>query len=58
VGGEALGPVKALCPIVGECQGGEAGVGRWVGEHPYRSREMEENWERGWITFVNKENIQ
>jgi hypothetical protein len=27
MGGEALGPVKAQCPSVGECQGGEAGVG-------------------------------
>ena len=27
VRGEALGPVKALCPSVGECQGQEAGVG-------------------------------
>ena len=27
-GGEALGPVKALCPCVGECQGRKAGVGR------------------------------
>jgi hypothetical protein len=26
MGGEALGPVKALCPSVGECQGQEAGV--------------------------------
>ena len=26
-GGEALGPVKAGCPSVGECQGREAGVG-------------------------------
>jgi len=26
LGGEALGPVKALCPNVGECQGQEAGV--------------------------------
>ena len=25
MGGEALGPVKALCPIVGECHSGEAG---------------------------------
>ena len=25
--GDALGPVKALCPSVGECQGQEAGVG-------------------------------
>jgi hypothetical protein len=26
VGGKDLGPVKALCPNVGECQGQEAGV--------------------------------
>ena len=30
MGGEDLGPVKALCPNVGECQGQEAGVGRLV----------------------------
>ena len=27
MGGEALGPVKALCPSVEECQGQEAGMG-------------------------------
>jgi hypothetical protein len=27
MGGEALGPVKALCTIVGGCQGQEAGMG-------------------------------
>ena len=27
MGGEALGPMKALRPSVGECQGQEAGVG-------------------------------
>ena len=27
MGGEASGPVKALCPSVRECQGQEAGVG-------------------------------
>ena len=27
MGEEALGPVKALCGRVGECQGQEAGVG-------------------------------
>jgi hypothetical protein len=27
MGGEALGPVKALCPSTGECQGQEVGVG-------------------------------
>jgi hypothetical protein len=26
MGGEALGPVKFLCPSIGECQGQEAGV--------------------------------
>jgi hypothetical protein len=26
------------CPCVGECQDGEVGVYRWVGEHPHRSR--------------------
>jgi hypothetical protein len=30
MGGEALGPVKALCPNIGECQGQEAGVGGLV----------------------------
>jgi hypothetical protein len=30
MGGEALGPVKALCPTVGECQGQEVGVGGLV----------------------------
>jgi hypothetical protein len=38
VGGEALGPVKARCPSVRECQGLEVGVGGWVRKHPYRSR--------------------
>jgi hypothetical protein len=27
MGGEALGPVKVLCPSIGECQDQEAGVG-------------------------------
>jgi hypothetical protein len=30
MGGEALGPEKALCPIVGECQGQEVGVSGFV----------------------------
>jgi hypothetical protein len=58
IGGEALGPVKARCPSVRECQGGEVGVGGWVGEHPHRSRGREDgiggfqrgNLEKG-ITF-------
>jgi hypothetical protein len=32
VGEEALGPVKVLCPSIGECQGQEAGVSGSVGE--------------------------
>jgi hypothetical protein len=27
MGGEALGPVKVICPSIGDCQGQEAGVG-------------------------------
>jgi hypothetical protein len=30
VGGEALGPVKVLCPSIGNCQCQEAGVGGLV----------------------------
>jgi hypothetical protein len=30
IGGEALGPVKVLCPSIGECQGQEEGVDVWV----------------------------
>jgi hypothetical protein len=30
MGGEHSGPVKALCPSVGKCQGQEAGVGGLV----------------------------
>jgi hypothetical protein len=28
MGVEALGPVKVICPSIGDCQGQEAGVGR------------------------------
>jgi hypothetical protein len=30
MGGEALGPVKVLCPSIGECQDREVGVGGLV----------------------------
>ena len=30
MGGEDLGPVKVLCPSIGECQGQEVGVGELV----------------------------
>ena len=36
MGGEALGPVKAQCPSVGECQGRKTGMDGGVGEHPHR----------------------
>ena len=43
MGGEALGPVKVLCPSIGESQCQEAGVGG------LRSREREEREEIfGW----------
>ena len=42
MGGETLGPGKAQCPTIGECQGREVGVGRWVEEHPRRSRGRED----------------
>jgi hypothetical protein len=39
MGGEALGVVKAgWMPRCREVGGQEAGVGVWVGKHPYRSR--------------------
>jgi hypothetical protein len=42
MGRKVLGPVKVQCPNVGECQGGEVGVGRWVGEYLHRSRKRED----------------
>jgi hypothetical protein len=30
MGGKALGPLKVLCPVHGECQGQEVGVGGLV----------------------------
>ena len=32
------GPVKAQCPSVWECKGGEGVVGGRVEEHPHRNR--------------------
>jgi hypothetical protein len=42
--GEALGPVKALCPSVGECQGQEVGVSGLVSRE---SREGIGGFQRG-----------
>jgi hypothetical protein len=47
MGGEALGPVKALCTSVGECQGQEAGVGKLVS----RGRGFSEGKPEKGITF-------
>jgi hypothetical protein len=49
MGRDTLGPLKSGNPSVGEFEGREAGVGRWEGEHPYRS-----SWERGWDRGVSK----
>jgi hypothetical protein len=55
MGGETLGPVKAQCPNVGECQGGEAGMGEWgadgIGGFHGETRK-EDN-----ILNINEENI-
>ena len=48
MGGEVLGPVKARCSSVGECRGKEVGVGRWVVEHPHRTR-GQEGRDRGFL---------
>jgi hypothetical protein len=42
MGGEALGPVKAVCPSIGECQGREAGVGGLVSKRQGVNREFSE----------------
>ena len=54
VGGEALGPVKARYPSVGQCQGGEVGVGEWVGEHPHRSRGREDGIGGFWTVIQER----
>ena len=47
MGGEALGPVKTLCPSVVECQGQEEGVGELVsrgrGEFQRANQEMNQH---------------
>jgi hypothetical protein len=35
---ETLGPMKARCPSVGECEDRKVGVGRRVGTRPHRSK--------------------
>jgi hypothetical protein len=53
MGGEALGPVKVLCPSIGDCQGQEAGVGglgsRGGGDRGFSERKLGKG-----ITFTRK----
>jgi hypothetical protein len=59
--GNALGPVKVLCPSIGKCQGQEAWVGRFVSRE--RGEVMGEGIFKGEarkgdnISNVNMENI-
>jgi hypothetical protein len=38
MGREDLGPIKAGCLSVRECQDRDAGVGGWLRKYPHRSR--------------------
>ena len=40
MGREALGPVKVLCPSIGECQGQEAGMGGFWSRGRERGQEI------------------
>jgi hypothetical protein len=52
MGGEDLGPVTALCPNVGECQGQEVGVGGLVSKgNGGVDRGFLEGKSKNWITF-------
>jgi hypothetical protein len=51
MGGETLGPVKARCPGVGECQGQEARVGG-LGSRGRRDRGFSEGKPGMGITFA------
>jgi hypothetical protein len=52
MGGEALGPERAQCPSVGECQDSEAGVDRLVSRGRGNRRGGFSKGKPGkWITF-------
>ena len=51
MGGETLGPVKALCPSVGECQGQEVGVGGLMRENGMGGGQGSEGKQGKGITF-------
>ena len=57
MGEAALGLVKVQCPSVGECQGRKVGAGRWVGEHPHRSRGREDGIGGFWRRNQERDNI-
>jgi hypothetical protein len=58
MGGEALCPVKVLCPSIGECQGQDMGVGGLV-KRRGGDRGFSEGKPGKGVTFEmeNKENI-
>jgi hypothetical protein len=51
MGGEAIGPMKIICPSIGDCQGQEAGVGRLVSRGRAGCRGFSEGKLGKWITF-------
>jgi hypothetical protein len=51
MGGEALGPVKVLCPSIGECQGQKAEMGGLVNREGERDRGFLEGKLGKGITF-------
>jgi hypothetical protein len=44
MGGEALGPVKVICPSIGDCQGKEVEVGELVSKVGARCRGIGDFW--------------
>jgi hypothetical protein len=49
--GETLGPIKVLCPSIGECQGQDVGVGGLVSRGSGGDREVLERKPGKRITF-------
>lgn len=47
MGGEALGPVEALCPSIEGCWSSEVGMGEWVEEHLIEAKGKVDRMERG-----------
>jgi hypothetical protein len=55
MGRETLGPMKARCPSIGECEGGE--VGEWVCGlgHTLIEKQEEREWDMGGQRRRNRE---